>query len=81
MSRNFNNTNLTNNNLQANKTYASLRFSSANSSPISNSLYFVSQVAQTIYLNVMIASFDNANIATNLTNIAGTGIINFLRIG
>ena len=74
-------TNLTNNNLQANKTYASMRFSSANSSPISNSLYFVSQVAQTIYLNIMIASFDNANIATNITNIAGTGIINFLRIG
>ena len=74
-------TNLANTSLQSNKTLCSVRFSSSNNHPISNSLYFVSTVAQTIYINVMVTSFDNPNIATNIGFYGGTGIINFIRIG
>ena len=74
-------TNLANTSLQSNKTQCSVRFRSSNNHPISNSLYFVSSVAQTIYINVMVTSFDNPNIATNIGFYTGTGIINFIRIG
>ena len=74
-------TSLASNNLQSNKNFCSCRFSSTNNSPMSHSLYFVSSVAQTINLNVMVGSFDNPNIATNIVNFAATGIINYIRIG
>ena len=73
-------TNVTSLNLQTNKHQASVKYGLSFNNSFSHSLFFISTNPQTIYTNLLITSFDNTNIATNITNYSSTVSISYLRI-
>ena len=73
-------TNSTSLNTQVNKHQASIKYGANFNNSFSHSLYFISTNPQTVYVNLLITSFDNANIATNITNYSSTVSISYLRV-
>ena len=73
-------TNSTTLNVQSNKHQASIKYGLNFSTSFSNSLFFISTNPQSIYVNLLITSFDNTNIATTITNYTATVSISYLRI-